>query len=196
MRCNKCFVYWRDGGQKSDSYASTRHCLYINRHTHIHTRRTWLQCSSRPLFLPNCEELHLGVVILHSIYKSIQVIVSLNMKETKLVLGPCWQPKLSILWSCQNVKETSPLCSSHRDGQKTYMERLIRSPDEGVNYPLTLCGNQNFWPPTRTSEFRIEVLTLREHQNLWLPTRTSGFRSPNQGESKLDPNSSELVGNL
>ena len=32
----------------------------------------------------------------------------------------------------KNVKRTSPLCSSHRDGQKTYMECLIRSPDEEV----------------------------------------------------------------
>ena len=58
---------------------------------------------------------------------------------------------------------TSPLRSSRRDGQKTYMERLIRSPDEGVNCPLPLCGNQNLWPSTRTSEFRIGVLALREH---------------------------------
>jgi hypothetical protein len=27
---------------------------------------------------------------------------------------------------------------------KIYIERLIRSPNEGVNYPLALCGNQNF----------------------------------------------------
>ena len=30
------------------------------------------------------------------------------------------------------MERTSPLRSSHRDGQKTYMERLIQSPDEGV----------------------------------------------------------------
>ena len=30
------------------------------------------------------------------------------------------------------MKRTSPLRSSHRDGQKTYMERLIRSPDKEV----------------------------------------------------------------
>ena len=40
--------------------------------------------------------------------------------------------KCSFLWSCQNVKRTSPLRSSRRDGQKTYMECLIRSPDEEV----------------------------------------------------------------
>jgi hypothetical protein len=57
------------------------------------------------------------------------------------------------------------------------MERLIRSPDEKVNCLLTLCGNHNFWPPTRTSEFRIWILALREHQNFWSPIRTSDFRS-------------------
>ena len=30
------------------------------------------------------------------------------------------------------MKKTSPLRSSRRDGQKTYMERLIQSPDEEV----------------------------------------------------------------
>jgi hypothetical protein len=79
--------------------------------------------------------------------------------------------------------------------KKTYIERLIQSPDERVNYPLTLYGNQNFWPLTRTSEFRIGVLALCKHQNFWPPARTSDFHSPNQGESKLDPNSFELVGN-
>jgi hypothetical protein len=30
------------------------------------------------------------------------------------------------------VKRTSPLRSSHRDDQKTYMKRLIRGPDKEV----------------------------------------------------------------
>jgi hypothetical protein len=46
---------------------------------------------------------------------------------------------MSILWSSQNMERTSPLRSSHRDGQKTYMEHLIRSPDEGV-MPLKRCS--------------------------------------------------------
>ena len=37
------------------------------------------------------------------------------------------------------MERTSPLRSSRRDGQKTYMERLIRSPDEGVR-PLERCS--------------------------------------------------------
>jgi len=44
----------------------------------------------------------------------------------------CWQPKLYILWSCQNVEQTLPLRSSRRDGQKTYMKCLIWSSDEEV----------------------------------------------------------------
>jgi hypothetical protein len=79
--------------------------------------------------------------------------------------------------------------------KKTYIERLIRSPD-GVNCPLDLCENQKFWPPTKTSEFCIGVLALREHQNFWPPTKIFDLRSLNQGESKLNPNSSELMGNL
>ena len=59
---------------------------------------------------------------------------------------------------------------------------------------LALRGNQNFGPPVRTSDVHLEVLALRENQNFWPPVRTSNFRSPNQGESKLDPNSSKLVG--
>jgi hypothetical protein len=62
---------------------------------------------------------------------------------------------------------------------------------------LALCRNQNFWSSIRTFDVRLEVLALREdHKNFWPPVRTSDFRSLNQGESKLDPNSSKLVENL
>ena len=58
--------------------------------------------------------------------------------------------KMFILWSFQNGKWTSPLHSSCWDGQKTYMERLIRSPDEEV-MPSERClvvgtsDCQEFW---------------------------------------------------
>ena len=39
------------------------------------------------------------------------------MRETS-VSCICWQPKLSILWSYQNMERTSPLRFSRRDGQK------------------------------------------------------------------------------
>jgi hypothetical protein len=97
---------------------------------------------------------------------------------------------IKIVYFVKLSKRTSQLRSSRRDGKKIYMEHLIRSPDEGVNCPLPLYGKHNFWV------LRIGVLALREHENFWPPTRTSGFRSPNQGESKLDPNSFKLVGNL
>jgi hypothetical protein len=45
------------------------------------------------------------------------------------------------------------LHSSRRDGQKTYIEHLIRSPDEGVNCPLPLCKKSELLTPTKTSEF-------------------------------------------
>jgi hypothetical protein len=37
------------------------------------------------------------------------------------------------------MKWTSPLRSSRQDGQKTYIERLIRSPNEGF-MPLERCS--------------------------------------------------------
>jgi hypothetical protein len=43
---------------------------------------------------------------------------------------------------------------------------------------LALCGNQKFWPSFRTSDVRLEVLTLRENQNFWPPVRTSDFPRP------------------
>jgi hypothetical protein len=53
-------------------------------------------------------------------------------KKTKTEKATVDTKKISILWSCQNIEWTLPLRSSRRDGQKTYMERLIQSPDEGV----------------------------------------------------------------
>jgi hypothetical protein len=35
----------------------------------------------------------------------------------------------------KNIEQTLPLCSSRRDGKKTYIEHLIRSLDEGVMPP-------------------------------------------------------------
>ena len=50
------------------------------------------------------------------------------------------------------MKWTSPLLSYHRDGQKTYMERLIRSPDEEV-MPSERCLVVGSSDPSR--DFRL-----------------------------------------
>ena len=63
---------------------------------------------------------------------------------------------MSILCSCQNVKQTSPLRSSRRDSQKTYMERLIRSPDEEV-MPSERCLVVESSDPSR--DFRLSEVS-------------------------------------
>ena len=88
------------------------------------------------------------VAVWFCLIKCFQVHASFTWKQG----GICWQPKMSILWSCQNVKRTSPSCSSCRDGQKTYMERLIQSPDEEV-MPLERCLVVGSSDPSR--DFRL-----------------------------------------
>jgi hypothetical protein len=86
--------------------------------------------------------------IVFGLIKCFQVHTLFTWKQG----GMRWHSKMSILWSCQNVKQTSPLCSSRWDSQKTYMERLIRSPNEGVMPPErcsvvgTTDPSWNFWP--------------------------------------------------
>jgi hypothetical protein len=98
----------------------------------------------------------------------------------------CWHLKISILWSCQNVKRTSSLRSSRRDGQKTYMERLIRSPDEGV-MPLERCCAVGTSDPSRDlwrSGLLTRVGTFDPCQNFrhmsGLPTRIGTSGRPNK----------------
>jgi hypothetical protein len=50
----------------------------------------------------------------------------------------------------QNMERTSPLRSSRRDDKKTYMEHLIRSPDEGVT-SLERCSAIRTSDPSRDS---------------------------------------------
>ena len=57
------------------------------------------------------------------------------------------------------MERTSLLRSSRRDGQKTYMERLIRSLDEGV-VPSRKSHPTRTSDPVRTSDFRSEVLSF------------------------------------
>ena len=87
-------------------------------------------------------------LVLIYLIKCFQVYASFTWKHG----GICWQPKMFILWSCQNVKRTSPLCSSRRDGQKTYMERLIQSPDKEV-MPSERCLVVGSSDPSR--DFRL-----------------------------------------
>jgi hypothetical protein len=66
--------------------------------------------------------------------KYFQVWLKLYKKILKFIMSILCvdNQNYPFLWSCQNVKRTSPLRSSHRDDQKTYMKRLIRGPDKEV----------------------------------------------------------------
>ena len=81
-----------------------------------------------------------------------RVRASQGMTKIIETYGISWQPKLSILWSCQNMKLTISLRSSRRDGQKTYMECLIRSPDKEV-MPSERCLVVGSSDPSR--DFRL-----------------------------------------
>ena len=55
------------------------------------------------------------------------------------------------------MKRTSPLCSSRRDDQETYMECLIRSPDEEV-MPSERCHVVGSSDPSR--DFRLSEVPM------------------------------------
>ena len=66
------------------------------------------------------------------------------------------------------MKWTSQLHSSHQDGQKTYMERLIRGPDEEV-MPLERClvvGSSDTSRDFRLSEVPTGVKTFGKPEEI------------------------------
>jgi hypothetical protein len=72
-----------------------------------------------PLATPNLMFLCISPWLIQSI-TSFPYPSLLHQTHRYIVLPFCWQPKLFILRSCQNMKWTSPLCFSRRDGQNIY----------------------------------------------------------------------------